>query len=121
MRLGQHNFRSVPVFLFSEIGGAEMLRKSLLAVLGFVVMLAVISPSRAHAAVVVGVGVGPVVVAHPYVVVDPRPYVDYGPPPPYAYAPVYAYPGPGYYAGGRWYPRYYAYRRYVGPRRYWRR
>jgi len=66
-----------------------MLRKSLLAALGFVVMAAM-SSSKAQAAVVVGVVVGPVVVAHPSVVVDPRPYVYYVPRRSYAYAPVYA-------------------------------
>ena len=56
--------------------------------LGLVVTFAVISPSQAHAAVVVGVGAGPVVVAHPYVVVHPRPYVYYGRPRPRVYAPA---------------------------------
>jgi len=97
-----------------------MLKKSIFAVIGLAMVLAVMTPTQAHAGVVVGIGVGPVV-ARPYVVVHPRPYAYYGPPRPYVYAPVYAYPGPGYYVGGHWYPRYYAYRHYVAPRPYWRR
>ncbi len=96
-----------------------MLNKSLLALLGLALALTVMSPAQAHAGVVVGIGVGPVV-ARPYVVVHPRPYAYYGPPRPYVYAPAYVYPEPGYYVGGRWHPRYYAYHRHVGPR-YWRR
>lgn len=98
-----------------------MLRKSLFAVIGLAAVLMVMSPSQANARVVVGIGVGPVVVAHPYVVVHPGPYAYYGPPRPYVYAPAYAYPGSGHYVRGRWNPRNYAYRGYVGPRRYWRR
>jgi hypothetical protein len=95
-----------------------MLKKSILfAVLGLAAVLTVMTPSQAHAGVVVGVGVGPVV-ARPYVVVHPYPYAYYGPRP--YYAPAYAYPGPNYWVRGRWHPRYYAYRGYVG-RRYWRR
>ncbi len=95
-----------------------MLRKSILfAVLGLAAALTVMTPSQAHAGVVVGIGVGPVV-ARPYVA---GPYAYYGPPRPYVYAPAYAYSGPGYWVGGRWHPRYYAYRGYYGPRRYWRR
>ena len=90
-----------------------MLRKSLLAALGFVVMAAM-SSSKAQAAVVVGVVVGPVVVAHPSLVVDPRPHVYYGPPRSYAHAPVRAYPGPGYYVRQPLVPPPYAYRRCVG-------
>lgn len=98
-----------------------MLKKSIFAVIGLAAVLGVMSPPPANAAVVVGVGIGPVV-ARPYVIVHPRPYAYYyGPPRPYVYAPVHVYPGPGYYVGGRWYPRYYAYRPYVAPRPYWRR
>jgi hypothetical protein len=97
-----------------------MLKKSLFALLGLAAVLTVMSPQQAHAGVVVGIGVGPVV-ARPYVVVHPGPYAYYGPPRPYFYGPTYAYPGPGFYVGGRWHPRYYAYRGYAGPRRYWRR
>jgi hypothetical protein len=98
-----------------------MLKKSLLfAVLGLAAVFTVMTPSQAHAGVVVGIGVGSVI-ARPYVVVHPYPYAYYGPPRPYIYAPAYAYRRPGYWAGGRWYPRYYAYRGHVGPRRYWRR
>ena len=96
-----------------------MLKKSMLfAKLGLEAALTVMTPSQAHAGVVVGVGIGPVV-ARPYAVVHPVPYAYYGPPRPYVYAPAYVYPGPGVWIRGHWYPRYYAYRGYYGPR--WRR
>jgi len=100
--------------------------KKTLMMLGLAAALMAVAPSQAHAGVVVGVRVGPVVVAGPvcprpgYAYVHPAPWGSYaGSPYPYAYAP-----GPVYaraYWGPRGYPRYghpvyvgrpvYAYRR----------
>lgn len=63
-----------------------MIKKTVFAVLGLAFVLALASPPKAHAGVVIGVGVGPVFVPRPaygYVAVHPRPY---------AYAPGYARP-----------------------------
>ncbi|MGA3125951.1 MAG: hypothetical protein ABSD13_04495 [Candidatus Korobacteraceae bacterium] len=103
-----------------------MIKKTALALFSLLFALALITPPKANAEVVVGVGVAPrpaygyVVARHrPYAYVAPVPYVAYGPG--YVYPPV-VYPnvvvGLGY-AGG--YARPYGYR-YAGPRGYgWRR
>jgi len=91
-----------------------MMKTTIFALLGLAAILTFVGPTQAHAAVVVGVRVGPVY-AHPgyaYAYVHPRPVL------PYAYAPGYVYPAP--YWGPRWAPRHYAYRGYVAPHRYWR-
>ena len=87
-----------------------MMKRTILAMLGLAFVLALASPPKAHAGVVIGVGVGPVFVARPaygYVAAHPRPYHSY----PYGYPPVYArphyvYPTYGYYGhvyrGGYW-------------------
>lgn len=97
-----------------------MLKKTVLALFGLVFAMALITPPKASAGVVVGVGVAPFVPAPAYgYVVQPRPYV-YVAPPYVAYAPRYVYPGRVFVAG-RPYPGPYAYR-YAGPRGYgWRR
>jgi hypothetical protein len=92
-----------------------MMKKTIFALLGLTAVLMMVGPTQAHAAVVVGVGVGPVYYGHPvypYVYVHPRPVV------PYVYAPGYVYRAP--YWGPYGYPRPYVYRGYVGPHRYWR-
>jgi len=81
------------------------MKKTLMVLLGLA-MLTAFTPSQAHARVVVGVAVGPVVGGGPV----------------YAGPPVYAYPRPwlyGRYVYARpyWGPRYYGYRAY-GPRYY---
>ncbi len=95
-----------------------MMKKTIFAMLGLVFVLALASPPKAHAGVVIGVGVGPVFVARPaygYVAVHPRSYA-YA----YGYAPVYArshyvYPPYGYY--GHAYPSgYWAHRDWRGYR-----
>lgn len=87
-----------------------MLKKTVFAMLGLAFVLALASPPKADAGVVVGVGVGPVFVPRPaygYVAVHTRGYYAY----PYGYAPLYArphyvYPPYGYYGhvyrGGYW-------------------
>jgi hypothetical protein len=83
----------------------NMIKKTVLALFSLVFALALITPAKANAQVVVRVA--------------PRPYVYVAPPYPAYYGP-YAYPG-RVFIGGRWYPRPYAYG-YVGPHRYgWRR
>jgi len=86
-----------------------MMKRIVFALLGLSVVLALASPPKAQAGVVIGVGVGPVFVPRPaygYVAVHPRLYAY-----PYGYAPVYAhphyvYPAYGYngpaYRGGYW-------------------
>jgi len=88
-----------------------MMKKTIFALLGLAAILTFVGPTQAHAAVIVGVRVGPVYghPVYPYAYVHPRPIL------PYAYAPGYVYGGP------YWGPRHYAYRGYFGPRRYWRR
>jgi hypothetical protein len=81
-----------------------MMKATIFATLGLAAVLALATPPRANAGVVVGVGVGPVFVrpASGYIVVPPRPYFYYQHP--YAYG--YAY-GPGYgYPGYRYYGRF---------------
>lgn len=92
-----------------------MMKKTIFALLALAAILTFVGPTQAHAAVVVGVRVGPVYghPVYPYVYLHPRPIL------PYAYAPGYAYGGP--YWGPYWGPRSYAYRGYFGPRRDWRR
>jgi hypothetical protein len=86
-----------------------MLKKTVSALFGLVFALALITPPKANAAVVVGVGVARPPV-YGYVVARPRPYVYVAP------APYVAY-GPGYVHR----PYCYAHR-YAGPRGYgWRR
>jgi len=97
-----------------------MLKKTVLALFGLVFAMALITPPKANAQVVVGAGVAPFVPrpAYGYVVVQPRPYV-YVAPPYVAYAPRYAYPPYVYsdrvFVDGRGYLRPYAYR-HAGPR-----
>lgn len=83
-----------------------MLKKAALALFGLIFAVGLAMPTKADAAVVVGVA--------------PRPYVYVGPGyygPHFAYRPYYApyrvYVGPGYY-------RHYGYR-YYGPRYGWHR
>ena len=92
-----------------------MMKKTIFALLWLAAVLTLVGPAPAHAAVVVGVGVGPIYghAVYPYAYVHPRPIL------PYAYGPRYVYPGQ--YWGPYWRPRpYYGYRAYYGPRRYWR-
>jgi hypothetical protein len=89
----------------SRNGGAEMTKSTIFALLGLAVMLALASPPRANAGVVIGIGVGPVYPrpAYGYVIVHPRPYVYYAPG--YVYAPRYVHPPYNYYRfHGRVYP-----------------
>ena len=81
-----------------------MKKTTLFAMLGLAAALTFAIPSQAHAGVVVGVGIGPVVPAPVYgrVYVGPTPYYYPG-----YYPAPYAY-GPGYVAGYRPY-RYYGY------------
>ena len=71
-----------------------MMKRTIFAVMGLAFVLALASPPRAHAGVVIGIGVGPVFVPRPAYgyVVHPRPYAY-----PYGYAPAYAPPAYGYY------------------------
>jgi hypothetical protein len=71
-----------------------MLKKTALALFGLVFAMALITPPKANAQVVAGVGVAPFVPRPPYgyVVVQPRPYVYVAPPPYVAYAPRDIYP-----------------------------
>jgi hypothetical protein len=113
----------------------EMLKKTVAALFGLVFAMALITPPKANAEVVFGVGVG----ARPgygYVAARPRPYGYVAPAPYVAYAPGYVYP-PAVYPGnvvvgvgyGGWYGRPYGGRyarpyayRYNGGRGYgWRR
>ena len=87
------------------------MKRTIFAVIGLACVLALASPPKAHAGVVIGVGVGPVFVPRPaygYVVVHPRRYAY-----PYGYAPVYA---PPYYA-----PPAYRYYGHYDRDRYWDR
>jgi hypothetical protein len=92
-----------------------MLKKSLFAVFGLVMVLAFVTPEKAHAGVAIGVTVGgPVVVRPAY-----RPYY-YAPP--VAYARPYVYGGPVVY--GRYYRspygRHEAWERHEWREREWR-
>ena len=104
-----------------------MLKKTVLALFGLVFAMALITPPKANAQVVAGVGVAPFVPrpSYGYVVVQPRPYVYVAPPPYVAHTPRDIYPpyvvSGRVFVGGREYPRPYAYRN-AGPRGYvWRR
>jgi hypothetical protein len=101
-----------------------MLKKSMLALLGLVFAMALVTPQKANAEVVVGVGLG-ARPAYGYVVARPHPYGFVAPAPYVAYAPGYVYPPvvyPGNVVVGLGYARPYAYRRYAGRRGYgWRR
>jgi hypothetical protein len=71
-----------------------MLKKTLFAVFGLAMVLAFVTPEKAHAGVAIGVTVGGPVYArpaYPYAYAYPRPYV-----PAYAYRP-YVYPAPVVY------------------------
>lgn len=75
-----------------------MMKSTIFAMLGLAAVLALATPPRAHAGVVVGVGIGPVYAAPVYgYVAAPRPYVYYPRPYAYAYGPGYVYPGYRYY------------------------
>jgi len=87
-----------------------MMKKTIFALLGLAAILTLVGPTRAQAAVIVGVGMGPVYPHPAYVYIHPRPVL------PYVYAPGYVYRRP--YWGPYW-RRPYAYRYYVRPR-YWR-
>jgi len=83
-----------------------MLKKTVSALFGLVFALALITPPKANAEVVVGVGVAgrPVYgyVVRPHVYVAPAPYVAYGPVyRPYAYVRGYRYAGPRWYGWRR--------------------
>lgn len=99
-----------------------MLKKSLLALFGLVFAMALITPPKANAEVVIGVGVG-ARPAYGYVVARPHTYVYAAPAPYVAYDPGYVYPPAAYPANvvvGVGYARPYAYR-YAGWRgREWR-
>jgi hypothetical protein len=89
-----------------------MLKKSVAALFGLVFAMAFITPPRANAEVMIGVGVG----AHPaygYVVARPYTYGYIAPAPYVAYGPGYVYP-PAFYPGravvGVGYARPYGYR-----------
>jgi hypothetical protein len=103
--------------------GLKVLKKSMLALFGLVFAMALITPPKANAEVVIGVGVG-ARPAYGYVIARPRPYVYVAPAPYVAYAPGYVYPPvvyPGNIVVGLGYARPYAYR-YAGRRGYgWRR
>lgn len=78
-----------------------MLKKTLFAVFGLAMALALATPEKAHAGVAIGVTVGgPVFVRPAY-----RPYVYVPPAPPVVYARPYWYGGPAVY--GRYYDRPY--------------
>ena len=101
-----------------------MLKKTVFALFALFFAVALITPPKANAAVVIGVGVA----ARPgygYVAVRPRPYVYVAPAPIVAYAPGYVQPPylyPGrVFAGGPRYARPYCAYRYAGQRGYgWR-
>jgi hypothetical protein len=90
----------------------EMLKKSVLALFGLVFAMALITPPKANAEVVIGVGVG-ARPAYGYVVARPHPYGYIAPAPYVAYGPGYVYPPVVYREHawvGREYARPYAYR-----------
>jgi hypothetical protein len=84
-----------------------MMKSTLFALLGLAAVLTLASPPKANAAVVIGVGVGPVYhrPAYGYVVVPPRPYFYHAHP--YAYAPAYV-PRVDFYAGHSYGDRHWA-------------
>jgi hypothetical protein len=90
----------------------EMLKKSVLALFGLVFAMALITPPKANAEVVIGVGVG-ARPAYGYVVARPHAYGYIAPAPYVAYGPGYVYPPVVYREHawvGREYARPYAYR-----------
>ena len=101
-----------------------MMKSTLFALLGLAAVLTLASPPKANAAVVIGVGVGPVYhrPAYGYVVVPARPYFYRAHP--YVYAPAYvprAYFYPGHFDGDwRWANRDWDHR-VRGDYRGWRR
>jgi hypothetical protein len=100
-----------------------MLKKSVAVLFGLVFAMAFITPPKANAQVIVGVGIG-ARPAYGYVVARPHPYGYVAPAPYVAYGPGYAYPPvvyPGRVVVGVGYARPYGYR-YGGWRGYgWRR
>jgi hypothetical protein len=70
---------------------SDMLKKSVAALFGLVFAIALITPPKANAEVVVGVGVG-VRPGYGYVVAGPRPQIYVATAPYVAYAPGYVYP-----------------------------
>lgn len=93
-----------------------MLKRTVAVLFGLVLAMALVTPPKATAAVVVGVGVAPRS-AYGYVVARPRPYGYVAPAPYVAWAPGYVDPPYVYprLVVGRGY-------RYAGPRGYgWRR
>ena len=74
-----------------------MKKSTIFAVLGLAAALALASPQKANAGVIIGVGVGPRYArpAYGYVVAGPRPYGYYAGP--YVYAPGYVSPAYGFY------------------------
>jgi hypothetical protein len=101
----------------------EMLKKSLAALFGLAFAMALLTPPKANAEVIVGVGVA----ARPgygYVVARPHPYAYIAPAPYVAYEPGYFYPSyryPAHVVVRHEYARHYDYR-YAEPRGYgWRR
>jgi hypothetical protein len=100
-----------------------MLKKSVAALFGLVFAVALITPPKANAEVVIGVGVG-ARPAYGYVVARPHPYAYVAPAPYVAYAPGYVYPPvvyPGNVVVGVGYTRPYAYRYDVRRGYGWRR
>ena len=120
---GTHNFFFQMGFYSISMEVWKMFKKTVLALFALLFAMASITPPKANAEVVVGVGVA----ARPgygYVAVRPRPYVYVAPAPFVAYAPGYVhpylYPGRVFVGGPRYPRRYYAYR-YAGRRGYgWR-
>ena len=100
-----------------------MLKKSVAMLFGLVFAMALITPPKANAQVIVGVGVG-ARPAYGYVVARPRPYAYVAPAPYVTYGPGYVYPPvvyPGRVVVGVVYARPYGYR-YGGWHGYgWRR
>jgi hypothetical protein len=100
-----------------------MVKKSVPALFGLVFAMALITPPKANAEVVIGVGVG-ARPAYGYVAARPYPYGYVAPAPYVAYGQGYVYPPvvyPGRVVVGVGYARPYGYR-YDGRRGYgWRR
>jgi hypothetical protein len=117
-----HNFSLRTGFYFMSMEAWKMLKKTVLALFGLVLAMALITPPKANAEVVIGVGVA-ARPAYGFVVARPRPYVYVAPAPYVAYTPgnVYPYVYPQrVFVGGPRYARPYAYR-YAAPRGYrWR-
>jgi hypothetical protein len=92
-----HNFSAAKGFSILSTEGAKMKKSTIFAVLGLAAALALASPQKANAGVIIGVGVGPRYArpAYGYVVGYPRPYGYYARP--YVYAPGYVRPAFGFY------------------------